>query len=132
MVDMLNENRKRHFKKILDDRYYLLRKEISQELVQSDDESFIELAGAVHDFAEESVADLLVDLQFANVDRHVEEIREIDAALMRLAINKFGECIECGDAIEKDRLEAYPTARRCQPCQVSFEKLHVSTSGPTL
>jgi len=129
---MLNNKEKRHFRKILDDRFHLLRKEISEELIQSDDECYIELAGQVHDVAEESVADLLADLQFANIDRHIAEVREIDAALMRLLTNQFGECIDCADAIEIERLDAYPTARRCQPCQLRFESLHVSTSGPTL
>lgn len=127
---MLNDLAKRHFKKILDDRFYLLRKEVSEELIQSDDESYIQLAGQVHDLAEESVADLLVDLQFANVDRHIAEIREIDAALMRLATSEFGQCIDCNDEIEVERLEAYPTASRCQPCQTRFEHLHAKTTGP--
>lgn len=129
---MLNDKEKRHFKNILDDRFFLLREEISKELIQSDDETYIKLAGQVHDIADESVADLLVDLQLANVDRHITEIRQIDAALMRLAINEFGQCVDCGDAIEIKRLEAYPTAARCQPCQVSFETLHLGTGGPTL
>lgn len=127
---MLNDKAKRHFKKILDDRFHLLRREVSEELIQSDDESYIQLAGQVHDLAEESVADLLVDLQFANVDRHIVEIREIDAALMRLATNEFGQCIDCNDEIEIERLEAYPTASRCQPCQVKFENIHPKKAGP--
>ena len=127
---MLNDKAKRHFKKILDDRFHLLMGEVSEELIQSDDESYIQLAGQVHDLAEESVADLLVDLQLANVDRHIAEIREIDAALMRLAIDGFGQCIDCNDEIEIERLEAYPTARRCEPCQTRFESLHAKTTGP--
>lgn len=130
MIVMLNDKAKRHFKKILDDRFHLLREEVAEELIQSDDENYSELAGQVHDLAEEAVADLLVDLQFANLDRHIAEIREIDAALMRLATNEFGQCIDCNDEIEIERLEAYPTAKRCQPCQVSFENLHPKTTGP--
>lgn len=110
------------FRESLEQRYRQLREDIRQTLLQSDEQSYIELAGRVHDVEEESVADLLVDVSLADIDRHVEEIRDIDAALARIATGSFGTCCDCGEAIELQRLEAYPTAKRCRPCQETCEK----------
>lgn len=129
---MLNDKQLGEFKKMLDERFAELREEIRQELLESDEAHYIDLAGQVHDLEEESVADLLIDLELAEIDRHVEEIREIDAALMRIARGIYGVCAECEDEIELDRLRAYPTARRCEPCQANFERNHAGPRHSTL
>ncbi len=131
-VVMLTENQIHDFKKKLNDRFYESREEIRLELLESDDQHYIDLAGRVHDRGEESVADLLVDLQLASVDRHFQEIRDIDGALMRTAAGNYGVCIDCESSIAVDRLKAYPTAKRCQPCQAAYERLHAGGSGPSL
>ena len=129
---MLTGTQIHDFKKQLDDRFFKLREEIRLELLKSDDQHYIDLAGRVHDRAEASVADLLVDLQLASVDRHIQEIRDIDGALMRIAAGSYGVCIDCESAIDVDRLQAYSTAKRCQPCQVEYERLHAGGNGPSL
>jgi len=129
---MLTENQIHDFKKKLDDRYFELRKEIRLELLESDDQHYVDLAGQVRDRGEESVADLLVDLQLASIDRHIQEIRDIDGALMRIATGSYGVCIDCQSSIDADRLQAYSTAKRCQPCQAEYERLHAGGSGPSL
>ena len=129
---MLTGNQIHDFKKKLDDRFYELWEEIRLDLLKAGDQHYIDLAGRVHDRGDESVADLLVDLQLASIDRHVQEIRDIDAALMRIAAGNYGMCIDCESSIAVDRLEAWPTAKRCQPCQVEYERLHVGGSGPSL
>ena len=129
---MLTNDQIHNFKTILDDRAFELREEIRLELLESDDQHHIDLAGQVYDRGEASVADLLVDLQFASLDRHVQEIRDIDAALIRIAAGNYGVCIDCEVSIEADRLKAYPTAKRCQPCQTRYENLHVGGETPSL
>ena len=112
----------------LEERFYALRMEIAQELRESDEAPYIELAGRVHDDAEASVAELLKDLNLASVDRHVEEIRAIDAALMRMAARTYGICVACHAPIPLARLKAQPSAQRCQPCQARWEK--TGSTGP--
>ena len=129
---MLTENQVREFKKLLDDRYFELCEEVRQELLSTDDQTYIELAGQVHDLGEASVADLLVDLQLAEIDNHIREIREIDAALMRIAAGGYGVCADCNTSIASDRLKAYPTARRCHRCAVNHERNHARESGPSM
>ena len=129
---MLTENQKQIFKEELNDRFFSLREEISLELLSTDEQQYIDLAGEVHDLGDASLADLLVDLQLASIHRHVQEIRDIDAALLRIASGDYGRCSDCGVSIKLERLQAYPTAKRCQPCQVVFEKMHVQERGSSL
>ncbi|MDT8322366.1 MAG: TraR/DksA family transcriptional regulator [Xanthomonadales bacterium] len=131
-IFMLNQEQLREFKKILDKRYYDLREEIRAELLESDDEHYIDLAGQVHDLEEQSVADLLVDLDLAIIDLHIDEIREIDAALMRIASGDYGICQKCGDDIEPERLRVHPTAKRCRPCQAVHESTHAGNRTPSI
>lgn len=111
-----------HFKRVLEQRFLDLREDIRQALLQSDEQSYVELAGRVGDLEDFSAADLLVDVALADIDRRVAEIRDIDAALLRIADGNYGVCIDCRDEIEAQRLEAYPTANRCTPCQTTYEQ----------
>ena len=129
---MLNQNELRELKHTLTRRFGDLREEIRQELLQSDQAHFIDLAGQVHDLQDESVADLLIDLDLAVIDMHVEEIRDIDAALMRMATGSYGVCRDCESEIELARLNAWPTARRCEPCQSRREREYPGPAHPTL
>lgn len=119
-------------KAALDKRYTELREEIRQELLRSDEEHFIDLAGQVRDLEDESLADLLVDLGLELIDMHLAEVREVEAALGRIATGTYGDCMDCGGEIEADRLRAYPTARRCWDCQSMYEKNHAGPIHSTL
>lgn len=123
---MLSEQQRTTFRKQLKQRFKALREEISRELIKSDHEHYIDLAGRVHDLEDESVADLLVDIQLATIGREINEIRDIDMALLRIANGSFGICTDCDDPIDLKRLQAYPTAKRCQRCQTLHEKTYVS------
>ncbi len=101
----------------LQDRSQALRRDIQRELVKADAERYEELAGRVSDTGERSVADLLVDLDLAEITRDVEELRDVEAALLRIARGTWGYCVECGEEIDPERLAALPSAARCMRCQ---------------
>ena len=128
----LTEDQLAQVKAVLQQRYLELREEIRDELERSGNEHYADLAGSVADPGDDSVADMLVDVDAALVDRQVREIREVEAALKRLADLDFGDCIECGGEIGFERLMAYPTARRCVQCQNLHEKNYSHESNPTL
>ena len=46
----------------------------------------------------------------------LEEIRQIKAALQRIADGGYGFCTQCGEPIAAKRLAALPTATRCIAC----------------
>ena len=122
---MLTQAQINDFRRALERRFVEVREDIRQALLQSDQESYIELAGRVSDMEDSSAADLLVDVALADIDRHVEEVRDIDAALLRIADGSYGLCVDCGDGIAAQRLEAYPTAQRCVVCQTIYESQHM-------
>ena len=113
-------------------RWCELRDETRATLTRSDNESYAEIAGRVGDLEDQSLADLLVDVNLAEVTRDVEEIRAIERALKRIALGTYGICVSCGQPIERQRLEAYPTANRCAACQRAYEHDHMGAATPRL
>lgn len=129
---MLTEQQIADLKKALDDRSAQVRDEIRRELLSTDNPKYIELAGLVHDREEESVADMLVDIQLQAIDRHVQEFRDIEAAIARMEAGEYEICRDCGEEIPLARLTAQPTAQRCEPCQEEYERTHPETGRPKL
>lgn len=117
---------------ILRQRLREVRDRVAEELRRSDNEHYIELAERVHDSGEQSVADLLADVNLLVIDQHIQEIREINAALGRISDEIYGVCVDCGTDINYERLKVQPTAKRCHACQVRHEQSHVQPHRPTL
>ena len=107
--------------------------QIRDALEQSENQQYIALIdGSPTDIADESISDALADLNVAMIDRHVGELRDIEAAQARIKAREFGACIECGVPIPVDRLRAYPTAERCFDCQRQREHTYAHHETPTL
>ena len=109
-----------------------LMSELREEVEQSRQETFGAVEGGVGDSADEAVADLLSDLDSAEITRDVNDIRELEAAMARLADGTYGRCIECGLDIGVARLRAQPAALRCVVCQEVYEKTHAHSPEPKL
>jgi len=116
----------------LQERHAELRAEIRAELLAADDSRYADLAGRVHDSGEESVADLLADLDIARIDRQVNEIRQIEAALRRVDMGIYGVCRDCDGDIGYERLQRQPVAERCVVCQQQFERSYAHEGTPSL
>ena len=109
-----------------------LREEIRQTLRKSDDEQYTMIADQVRDLEDDSFADLMVDVNLAEIDRDLQELRLIDAAFLRMGDGTYGICDSCDSPIEIERLRATPFASRCFDCQSAFERNHVQNIGHTL
>lgn len=110
----------------LHERWLLLRAEIRTTLLRANTERYADIAGRMQDAQEHSLAEMLADVAQADVSRDVEEIRDIETAWQRLDTGRYGACIDCGVHIPPARLTAYPTAKRCLPCQQTHER-HTGT-----
>lgn len=95
-------------------------------------ESYAELSGDVADEGDASVADLLADIDNAELSRDLSELRALEAALERFADGSYGSCIDCGQDIGLDRLKAEPSALRCIDCQRMHEKTFAQPDRPRL
>ena len=109
-----------------------LRDDIRAALLQSGDQTYIDLAGMVHDLGDEAAANQLIEIDDALIERHVQELRAIEAARRRLADGSIDCCIECGDEIGFRRLLVYPVALRCVVCQAQHEKTHAHEAAPRM
>lgn len=84
------------------------------------------------DSGDESAANILADFNLAALDHHVEELRDIEAAFQRIKNGQYGVCTDCGSEISFERLQAYPTAKRCIACQEKYERQYAPAAYPTL
>ncbi|MEK7206289.1 MAG: TraR/DksA C4-type zinc finger protein [Pseudomonadota bacterium] len=119
----LTEKDLNHFSQRLQDRREELRTVIHDALLSSQHEDYADLAGMVHDSGDESFAELLRGVNFASRGRELEESQDVDAALDRIKNGTYGTCVDCGNAIAPERLNAYLAAKRCITCQSRRENL---------
>ncbi len=101
-------------KKSIDERRYTLERRkkyltnrlenIEDELDDRPDPNWSENAQAAED------DEVLEDLGLAGQD----EIRAIDAALVRMDEGTYGECVTCGEPISEERLDILPYTPFCK------------------
>jgi DnaK suppressor protein len=92
--------------------------------------NFIDIDGDVA--GDEAVADTIIDTDNAIIGIHLQNARDLNAALDRIQTGVYGICLDCGDDIAYERLSAYPTAERCIRCQYLHEKTYASEPKPSI
>lgn len=132
MTRNLQNNQVESLRTAMRARQVQLREEIRQALIKSDSEHYLQIADSVRDLEDESFADLIVDVGLAEIDRDLDELRAIDAALLRVADGSYGVCEVCERPIDLKRLNLTPHALRCIDCQTLFERTHFQKTGHTL
>jgi DnaK suppressor protein len=105
-------------------RHAQLARDIREDLKETSTERYADLAGEVNDSGDESVADQMVDLNAAMIERELGELQAVDAARKRMSEGEYGDCIDCGVDIPFARLVAYPAAMRCIACQSQRERTY--------
>ncbi len=85
----------------------------------SDLRSKVEIAARPSRASDEDLArvehDAFVSLRIGTLA--YQQLRQIDAALMRLDTGDYGTCLDCGERIPEKRLAAVPWASYCRECQ---------------
>jgi DnaK suppressor protein len=113
--------------------YQTLLAEVRGELENTGDQHRIDLLNSEPgDAGDESMANALSDFNVAVVDRQINEMRDIEATLQRIKDKAFGVCIDCGDDLAFNRLQAYPTAKRCIVCQEKREREYAQEGHPKM
>src|SRR3954471_2742261 len=102
--------------KALHSRRKLLRSELQAKLNTQDNPALLGLRNRMEETDDWAVADLETALDVAEVSRDVGELRDVEAALTRIADGTYGECVDCGTRIPHARLAANPSASRCIAC----------------
>ncbi len=98
-----------------------LRAEVQEDRAKSENERDRRSAREVQDRGDEANTDQWREANAALIDHHVDEISGIQAALSRVESGTYGSCVDCGEPIGFQRLQAYPSANRCLECQSKAE-----------
>ena len=72
--------------------------------------------------ADEAEEFRLDEVRRAEIQIDQNTLVQIDAAQARMQAGQYGLCLQCGEAIARERLFALPTAIRCTPCQAEVEQ----------
>ena len=129
----LRKKQRVEIERLMRERRAKVAAELQKDVEKVRGEQYCELAGSpATDTAECATADLLSDLDNAELSRDLIELRELDAALARLAEHDYGACFDCGADIGYARLSAQPTATRCLDCQRVHEKTYMHPSESKL
>lgn len=122
MNSTLTAEQRRALKAALEAESEQLRESIREELLAADAHRYEEVADRVRDPGDAAVTELLADLEYAEIDRHIRALQANEAALRRLDEGTYGICADCGEPIALERLRAYPSALRCLDCQSDHER----------
>ena len=75
----------------------------------------------VQDSADEAHSAAMSKLQSSLEKTEINELKQIEDALVRIDRGEYGLCQECDEPIGDKRLEAFPFAALCITCQEKLE-----------
>lgn len=129
---MLNESELDGLLAELTGRLASLRQQIEDERATEIIESYRHVAGEVTDVEDEAAGAELVANENALIGHNVEQAREIEGALARIAAGNYGRCVDCAEDIDYARMSACPTCCRCTRCQARHERTFAAQPHPSL
>jgi DnaK suppressor protein len=109
----------------MEDRFEQVRKMLidqKREILQKIRGKKPELAAQGGDFIDIATDSLEHELNHIFEEREREKLQNIDQALKRIKEGTYGECDECGEDIEIERLLALPFTRLCLDCKSKQER----------
>lgn len=112
------ESKYKNQKKILLERRQRLMEKLLQNKQAEDDMSDLTRG----DDLDQAVATRDREMNYMLTNRERMELKAIEAALERIDSGSYGICEECGEEIDKKRLEVLPFARHCRDCQSEIEE----------
>ena len=104
------------------ERLLRLRLEVMREVRNAVDTSREMGQNGVPDIGDMSANTYSRDVLLNLSENQRQKIRDIDAALERLAQGEYGICVRCGDEIAPRRMEVRPFSRYCIDCKTDVEK----------
>jgi len=77
--------------------------------------------GEVHDWKDDAFAEALKNTQSTEIAHLQTDLAAVRAALQRIEDGTYGDCVDCGREIGRERLQVQPAAPRCLACQQKAE-----------
>lgn len=98
----------------------ILEAKLKELLSGSSDLEEIAIENAAEDF-DRLQQQLNREVAIRNLDRQSTMLKNIQAALNRMADGSYGTCLRCDEEIPEKRLNALPWAAYCVPCQEKID-----------
>jgi DnaK suppressor protein len=76
----------------------------------------------IQDIADQAATAYTKEFLLSIGDAERQLLKQVDAALEKIRLKKYGVCERCGGEIGEKRLEALPFARFCIACQEEEER----------
>jgi len=76
----------------------------------------------IQDIADQATTAYTKEFLLSIGDAERQLLKQVDAALEKIRLKKYGQCERCGEKIGEKRLEALPFARLCISCQEEEER----------
>jgi DnaK suppressor protein len=99
-----------------------LWKEIVDDLEGDSVEEHRNLAEIIREEGDMGLEELRLSTAYSLIEIKENELENIEEALGRMDRGEYGRCMDCGQWIRPERLEAMPYAVRCRSCQEKWEK----------
>lgn len=96
------------------------QKELEETIAQLQAEG--EKNDQVQDQADQALSSAFETLKSSLHNNEYEEYKMIERALEMVDAGTYGMCVDCQQAISEKRLQSYPNATRCLPCQETAEE----------
>ena len=114
--------RRNRLKKLLLDEKKRLWGELQEDLFKKLGNEYNTQFDNPHDIEELALIDIIEDTGLAVVDIKRQELERMDEALRKLDDGTYGECEECEEEIDDERLKVQPYATTCVKCQAERER----------
>jgi DnaK suppressor protein len=115
-METYNSGQAQHFNLILDKREKELRTLLHANQFPSDT-TWEDAPHEVMDFKDVATEQIQDAIDEAKTEQAAHELEQVLAARQRLHDGSFGDCLNCGNAIDLRRLTALPAAALCTLCQ---------------
>lgn len=80
------------------------------------------VSDGTQDIADQATTAYTKEFLLSISDTERQLLKQVDAALEKMRLKKYGECERCGEPISEKRLDALPFAPFCIACQEEEER----------
>lgn len=108
-----------HYRKLLETRREHLRDSVART---EEDGRAAQVTDIAQDIADRASGSYEKEFLFARSNNDRQFLQMVEHALSNISEGSYGECEQCGEAINERRLEAVPWARHCIACQEKIER----------
>ncbi len=115
----MDTTRLQHFRTLLEEKRRTLRATVART---EEDGRAAQASDSAQDIIDRASGSYQKEFLFARSNNDRQFLQMVERALSSITEGTYGECEQCGEAINQRRLEAVPWARHCIGCQEKLER----------